>query len=186
MSNVVGIRLKLENGKFGYEFYPVEFSSADKEGIIHGIVFCLVLKPSGKILRIKRSKDNYLFKNYNSIPAGHIDFGMEPHQTALSELEEETKLKPIICKRIFSDIIFLDEFGHFAFVYLFVADEKNKPVFDAHEINIKESGFEKIEDLIKKLETEKFTPLSRMILMNFIKKYPTTKKLKEYIKENLE
>ena len=181
MSKISGVKLRIKDNKISYEFYPVDFKLADKNRILQPCVHCIVLKPSGKILIVRRSKKRHVHPDCNSFPAGHIDFGETPKKAALRELYEETKLRPISIKQIFRNNMFIDNFGHFAFVFVCVVRNNDKPVFDPSEINSKKSKFEKIEDVIKKLNTEQFTPLSRMILISFLRKFPTTKKVKEFI-----
>ncbi len=181
MTKISGIKLKGKNNSLIYEFYPVEFSKADKEKILQGVVLCIVLESDGKILIIRRKEKSYVYPDYNGLPAGHIDFGETPENAAIRELYEETKLKPIFTRRVFKDNVFIDDLGHFGFVYLCIVDENNEPVFDEHEINSIKSEFISIKEIIDKLNSEKFTPLARMILIRFLKEFPRKGKIKEII-----
>lgn len=159
-------RVAVTGDKPPYSFNPIDKKRAESERIPHGVVFCLAFNQYGELLRIRRSKHKEPYPGYNSVPAGHMDVmeGLRcetPADAAVRELWEETRLKPFFVKRFLDgQYIFDNDKGHVGFAYLMPVGPCPLPVFN-EEIEPMWSSFESLDEIAKKLETEKWTPPSR-------------------------
>jgi len=160
-----------------YKFSSVEKNKAESERIPHGVVFCLAINQCGELLRIRRSKQKEPYPDHNSVPAGHMEVREDsrfetPEETAVRELWEETRLAPFYMKQFLGDeYIFDKDKGHVGFAYLMPVGPCPLPVFN-EEIEPMESRFEPLDEIARKLETEKWTPPSRQIVEKLVASYP--------------
>lgn len=185
MSYRVKVDFKMENERpIVLDRSPIEKIIAESQKIPHEVVYDLVIKDTGELLRIRRAENEDVYPDYNSVPAGHTDvinYGHKlvcesPLQAAERELWEETKLKSYKVEQILEDkLIFNESKGHFGMAFVMLVDKPN-PVYN-EEINPAKSGFEPPETILERLEKESFTPPSRRILKEFLKEYQTQQNL---------
>jgi len=168
---VTGVKFGIKDQKLSLSFYPLDFEKADREVLPHLSVACIIINKKGEILIIRRSKDNYLFPGYYSIPAGHLDYGKTPLDQVKQEVKEEVGIEVDEVKRIFEDQFFIDNYGHFVYVYLCKLDSDPKLNISPDELDIEGSKFIQIKDLVDMINREKFTTNVRVILLRFLNEY---------------
>ncbi len=166
-----------------YSFSPVDRETAEREKIPHGCVYCVTVRPTGEVLRIRRAQNHPGgYGGYNSVPAGHMDVIDEkceaPEAAAVRELREETGLVPLSYMQILGGVyMFYPETGHVAFGFAMAVDGTTEPVFN-EEIDPANSAFELPKELARNLNArgldEGLWPQpSRKILKTFLDTYPT-------------
>ncbi len=173
---MVDYRVAVTGEKPPYSFSLIDKKRAESEKIPHGVVFCLTVNPYGELLRVRRARSNPLYPDHNSVPAGHMDVVDDrcetPEETANRELWEETRLVSRKVAPFLGDEQIVDrDKGHVGFAYLMFVGACPLMTFN-EEIEPMESRFEPLDEIEKKLETEKWTPPSRHIVEKLVASHP--------------
>jgi 8-oxo-dGTP pyrophosphatase MutT (NUDIX family) len=180
---VVGVKFDYSTLNHKYERFPLESSKADKNKLPHEIVVNVVLSSSGKLLLLRRAKNKRTYPGYLHFPSGHSKVyrgKCEDYENAAKrELKEETGIEPDLTRGYYPHMELFDEkTGHVGISFLHLVE--NEYVVYNKEVDPEGSGFQTPEKIIKLLDNDDFTEISRKLLNKIFDDFSTQEQLKSY------